>query len=182
MEKVIKRKRKIRKKKIDSGEMQEKIEILTPQHISRQAFYTIPLFGITSLVAFLYDFQRISFVTFGVMLTSFAHWNLLKKNGIERNADRVFVILTYTSFWLDAQRFCPEYLARWYPIMVFNSGVYIANQYVFYRIYESTRDPKVLEINNYRSTYIHLFFIHILPNLAFIYGILTSGNCVGFAK
>ena len=159
--------------------MQEKTyEIITPQYISRQAFYTIPLFGITSLVAFLYDFQRISFCCFGVMLTSFAHWNIVKKNGIERNADRVFVILTYTSFWLDSQRFCPEYLMRWYPIMVFNSGVYIANQYVFYRIYESSRDPKVLEMNNYRSTYIHLFFIHILPNLAFIYGILTAGHCI----
>ena len=36
--------------------MQEKMEIISPQHISRQAFYTIPLFGITSLVAFFYDF------------------------------------------------------------------------------------------------------------------------------
>jgi hypothetical protein len=162
--------------------MQEKlcspVEILTPQYISRQAFYTIPLFGITSLVAFLYDFQRISFCCFGVMLTSFAHWNLIKKEGMERNADRVFVILTYTSFWLDSQRFCPEYVRWWYPITLFSSGVYIVNQYVYYRIYESTRDPKVLEMNNYRSTYIHLFFIHILPNLAFIYGIITAGKCI----
>jgi len=158
--------------------MQEKAEILIPQYISRQAFYTIPLFGVTSLVAFLYDFQQISLCCFGVMLTSFAHWYILKKKGIERNSDRVFVVLTYTSFWIDSQRFCPEYLARWYLLTIFNSGVYIANQYVYYRIYESSRDPKVLEMNNYRSTYIHLFFIHILPNLSFIYGILTSTHCL----
>ena len=155
----------------------QKVEILTPQYISRQAFYTIPLFGITSLVAFFYDFQRVSICCLGVMLTSFAHWNIVKKQGIERNADRVMVFFTYTSFWLDSQRFCPEYLVWWYPITLFSTGVYIANQYIYYRIYESSRDSKVLEINNYRSTYIHLFFIHIVPNVTYIYGVVTSRQC-----
>jgi len=149
-------------------------EIVTPQHISRKAFYTIPLFGLTSLVSFHYGLTSLSLVSFNVMLTSFAHWNLLKKEGIERNLDRVMSVLTYTSLWLESRNFSPEYRKWWSLLTIFNTGVYITNQYVFYSIYKSTTDPVIREKNNYRSTYIHMFFIHVLPNVSCIYGILTS--------
>jgi len=158
--------------------MQEKNEIVTPQHISRQAFYTIPLFGLTSLVSFLYDFRRISLCCFGLMLTSFAHWNLLKKNGIERNADRIMVTITYTILFLDSARFCPQYRSIWYLSTAVSMVTYVTNQFIFYRVYESTRDPVLLEKSNYVSTYIHLIFLHVLPNITCIYGVVTSGHCI----
>jgi len=159
--------------------MQEKsYEIITPQYISRKAFYTIPLFGITSLVAFFYDFQRLSLCCFGLMLTSFAHWNLLKKNGIERNVDRIMVVITYTILFLDSTRFCPKYKSIWNLSTALSMMTYSTNQFIFYRIYETTIDPVLLEQNSIRSTYIHLFFLHVLPNLSCIYGIITAGNCI----
>ena len=181
----IKRKTKIKKKKIDkirekekkTKQMQEKIEIVIPPHISQQAFFTIPLFGIASIITFLYDFQRLSVCSFGIMLTSFAHWNLVKKEGIERNADRLMIVLTYTSLWIDAQRFCPEYLVWWYPITLFSTVVITTNQLIFYHIYKSTRDQILLEKANYISTYIHLLFSHVVPPLSCIYGVVTSRNC-----
>ena len=155
--------------------MQE--EIVTPQHISHKAFYTIPLFGLTSMVCLIYDYKRISFLTFCLMLTSFSHWNLLKKEGLERNMDRMMSVIVYSNFWIDAQTFCPEYRKWWSFLTVFNTGVYIANQYIFYRVYESTTDIIIREKNDYGSTYIHMFFIHVLPNVSFIYGIMTSRSC-----
>ena len=162
--------------------MQENIEIIIPPHISRQAFYTIPLFGITSIITFLYDFKRLSLCSFGIMLTSFAHWNLVKKEGMERNADRVLIILTYTSFWVDAQRFCPEYLVWWYYIIIFSTVVITANQLGFYHIYKTSRDRILLERASYISTYIHLLFSHIISSASCIYGVITSVNCLYYYK
>jgi hypothetical protein len=152
-------------------------EIVTPPHISRKAFYTIPLIGVTTIVSLIYDYKRLAFLSFCLMLTSFSHWNLLKKEGIEREIDRTMVVLTYTSLLFDAQSFCPEYRNWWYVSTAISLSVYATNQYIFYKVYESTTDPLVREKNNYGSTYIHMVFLHVLPNVSCIYGIMTSNSC-----
>ena len=83
--------------------------LLIPTHISRLAFYTIPLFGIDSIVCFYYSYYRLSLCLFILSITSITHWNLQKKKGIERDIDHICAFVTFTNIMIDSVYMCPQY-------------------------------------------------------------------------
>jgi len=173
--------------------------ILIPQYISRLAFYSATGFILPNcIVAYMFDYKCM-FALFAMLYVStMLHWNKIKQNGPIRTIDIILACTTLYRFtFIDRFRLCPIYQTFWLyvfytMIMAFGINEYILYMQVLrgepyakdslykYKIY--TRWPfqllnytppntKEREAAYYRSTYVHTFFLHVLP-------MATSGSFI----
>lgn len=172
-------------------------DLVVPQYISRNAFYSATGFILPNcIVAYILDYQ-FEFVIFAMLYTStMIHWNRVKRNGPIRTID---MILAHTSLhrftFIDRFRLCPIYQTYWLYIVYTLIIAYILNEYIFYmkvtrggpyskkssckyKVYTqwplqclnyTQPNTKERETAYYISTYVHMFFFHVLP-------MVTSGS------
>jgi hypothetical protein len=84
-----------------------------PKHIARRTYYSIPFIFLASIVAYRYNYQRLSALLFFLTYTSIAFWNSPKKGYYpEKILDMSTAVLTITTmitiesyFLLDIYRY-----------------------------------------------------------------------------
>ena len=180
--------------------------ILIPQYISRRAFYSATGFILPNcIVAYTFDYTFMFVVFTMLYISTMLHWNKVKRDGPIRIAD---MILAHTSLYrftfIDRFRLCPVYQTYWlytFYIMIF---AFVINEYILYmqvkrgeqqqnsalyKVYSSWplrvlnyTHPHTKERENayYRSTHVHMFFLHALPMATSgSFAILSYYQCPG---
>jgi hypothetical protein len=158
-----------------------------PQHISQKAFYTSPFFLMSSY----YVYVRMGHVLLALLLfclffTTVGHWNKVYYSSMIKIADMFFalsVIIVATfhdSYYLESY-----YRNTWIYSITTSICAFTINEYVLYiRITPNLKskiinrtwfieyiEPHTIEREQayYLSTYVHMFFLHILPNITCVY-------------
>jgi len=136
-----------------------------PQHISKLAFYTIPLILLASLVAYNSKLNIIAILLFCLFITSIIHWYKHYNNSIIRYIDTflVIILLIASFYYVKENR-----LIIWIGTVVNIRIIFIINKicYHYQCVDNSTSfytlpNSKKRENAHYWSVYIHLFFNHI---------------------
>lgn len=168
------------------------VEILVPQHISKNALYSAQFFVMLSIIAFNYKYYKMLLLLSLLYITSILHWRKVKYFSIIKTIDIILAFLTIITITLfDIHRFCNMYKNVWYFTVFIVLSAFIVNEILFYYqvlIYKNKIMNKYckkyyyfsLEYTNpntiqreyayYRSTYTHMLFIHIIPSI-------VSGYC-----
>jgi hypothetical protein len=162
--------------------------ILIPQHISRIALFSVQLVLFVCYLAYIYEYTRLCILLFGLYVSSIFHWNKVKYEGIVKTIDILFangVFIHVTIF--DCNRFI--YRNIWYVTAVISIVGFITNEYLFYHQVLKYKNKRVIftgkywyfsldytnpntmnrELAYYRSTFTHMFFVHILPTTVCAY-------------
>jgi hypothetical protein len=171
------------------------MKVIVPQHISRCAFFTIPIFFPTYLVfKYLnYDFAEILLI---LLFTSFYHWNkvlnisFIKILDIITSSTTLGIITFYSS-----NRFNYHSRFVWNLTTTIILTSFLINEYLFY--YQVLKEcPKhnaicCTQFNYftllwtkpntpqrkyayYRNVCTHMFFLHVIPGSISIYCALDS--------
>ena len=176
--------------------------ILIPQHISRRAFISATFLLNNSIIAYVLDYQVLCVLLGFVYVTTLLHWNAVKYKGIIKTLDTVIATTTilYLTF-IDRYRFCPKHQEYW--LYVFGAIVcgFTMNEYLLYmQVTRYSNQVKYIknnyetwpltllnytnpntynrELAYYRSTYTHMFFVHILPLvMSSIFAIISHYQC-----
>jgi len=169
--------------------------ILIPQHISRLALISVQFVLFVCYLAYIYQYNRLFFLTFGLYVSSIFHWNKVKYKGLIKTIDILFangVFLHVTMF--DCYRFSNEHRFLWYNTAIISVTAFITNEYLFYhQVLKNTKvvsnkkysyfsldytPPNTMnrELAYYRSTFTHMFFIHILPTTVCAYSGISAYN------
>lgn len=130
------------------------------------------------------------------------HWNAVKYHGIIKTVDTVLANITIVRLtFVDSYRFCPIYHQYWMYVFSFIIGDFAINEGLLYmqvtryenrvKYIENKYETWPLTLLNYtnpntykrelayyRSTYTHMFFVHILPSvMSAIFAILSHYQC-----
>ena len=136
-----------------------------PQHISKLAFYTIPLILVASLFAYRSNLTLLSILLFCIFITSIFHWHKHQNNSIVRYVDifLAIVLLITTFYYVKENKF-----VIWLITVIMISIIFIINKICYHYQFENTSsyfytlpNSKKRENAHYWSVYIHLFFTHI---------------------
>lgn len=158
-------------------------ELVMPQSISRRAFFSFPFAFMLIATSYKYGYTRLFYLSMLLLLTSFLHWNRLKRNGTIKNIDILTAVCTVLSInFLDSRRFSPFYQRLWNRMLLTSLSGYTLNQFLYHA---QTQNPTRCILNkshsywwgslnytlpntierdyaNIRSVYWHMFFLHIL--------------------
>jgi len=160
-----------------------------PPHISRMAFYSIPFFVVDSIVCYIYEYYRLSALLALLSVTSVAYWNSPKKMDLIKIADISVASLTiFTTTFVETYSFTPtnRYIF-WFSSTIITT-VFLSNEFwfTFSMIHLEDLIPKLRNLDEKQmlvrwisrtqisSLYIHMFFLHVLPNVTCIYCIINS--------
>ena len=182
-------------------------EILIPSYISRRAFFSIPFFFLNSIVAYYYNYQRLTALMWFLTYTSVIYWNCPKKMDLIKVIDISMAITTfYTVIFLDSYYFTPRnQFIFWISSTVcitfeFMNEFWFQHTMNLLKDFEKLENPQIQEkekpritfegerlVNiDYRkiekgkenvqiaSVYLHMFFLHIFPNVVCMYCIINS--------
>lgn len=163
-----------------------------PSHISRIAFFSIPFFIIDSLVCFKYEHYRLSVLLALLAVTSVAYWNSPKKWDVIKMADMsVATVTIYNATFVDAYRYTDTYRHIYWISSTISITSFFLNEtwFLFSMLLledqiklwylEDSQKKRLLlwkERAQKMSVYIHLFFLHILPNVTCMICIINSKN------
>jgi hypothetical protein len=161
-----------------------------PPHISRIAFFSIPFFVVDSLVCYMYEYYRLSALLALLAVTSVAYWKSPKKMDVIKMADMsVGVVTIYHSTFIDAYKYTDMYRHIYWISSTISITSFFLNETWFLfsmLLIEDQMRLWVLDDIDKRtflvwktraqkmSVYIHLFFLHILPNVTCMYCIIHS--------
>ena len=164
--------------------------ILIPQHISRNAFYSIQMIIITAGVAYFLEYYICSILYVFIYFTSLIHWNEIRYTSIVKNIDITLIIASVLILTLKESVKFKEYRIVWFYFLPIFIGFFIMNEILLHyqilihknKVIKNKTDDKdkivkfhyfSLEYTNpnteerelayYRSTYTHMVCIHILP-------------------
>jgi hypothetical protein len=176
--------------------------ILIPQHISRRALISATFLLNNSILAYALNYQVICVLLGSVYVTTLLHWNAVKHTGTIKTVDTVLANITILHLtFVDSYRFCPKHQQYWmyvfYTILCgfitnevllymqvtrySNRVKYIKNQYETWPLtILNYTNPNTYnrELAYYRSTYTHMFFVHILPSImSAIFAIISHYKC-----
>ena len=126
--------------------------ILVPQHISRFALFSVEFILFVCYLAYIYEYNRLCILFFGLYLSSILDWNKVKYEGIVKTIDILLaneVILHVTIF--DCYRFLDTHRFLWYNTVIICSVGFITNEYLFYHqvltpFYISNADFNIISI------------------------------------
>ena len=163
-----------------------------PPHISRIAFFSIPFFVADSLVCYMYEHYRLSALLALLTVTSVAYWKSPKKLDLIKIADMsVATVTIYNATFVDAYRYTDTYRHIYWISSTISITSFFLNEAWFLfsmlLIEDHLRlwvlddsDKKTFLVWKARaqkmSVYIHLFFLHILPNVTCMVCIIKSKN------
>lgn len=170
--------------------------VLIPHHISRNAFYSIQMILISVGVAYFLEYYITFFLFFVIYITSLIHWNEVRYKSIVKNVDIALIIISTLNLTLNESIKFKEYRFIWFYFLPIFIGSFIMNEILLHyqvlihknEVIKNKTDDKdkvvkfhyfSLEYTNpnteerelayYRSTYTHMFCIHILPFSVGIY-------------
>ena len=161
-----------------------------PPHISRIAFFSIPFFIADSLVCLKYEYYRLSAILALLAVTSATYWNSPNKMDVIKIADiSVATVSLYHSIFVDAYKYTDTYRYIYWISSTVSITSFFLNEAWFLSsmlLIEDQMRLWVLDDSDKRtflvwktraqkmSVYIHLFFLHILPNVTCMYCIINS--------
>lgn len=161
-----------------------------PPPISRIAFFSIPFFMVDSLVCYIYEYYRLSALLALLAVTSVAYWKSPKKMDVIKMADMsVGVVTIYHATFIDAYKYTDMYRhIYWISNTVSVTSFFLNETWFMFTmiLIEDQMRLWVLDDTDKRtflvwkaraqkmSVYIHLFFLHILPNVTCMYCIIHS--------
>ena len=170
--------------------------VLIPQHISRNAFYSIQIILFTAGFAYFFEYYICSFFFVFIYITSLIHWNEIRYKSIVKNVDVALIVISLLVLTLNESVKFKEYRIIWFYFLPIFIGFFIMNEILLHyqvlihknEVIKNKTDDKdkivkfhyfSLEYTNpnteerelayYRSTYTHMFCIHILPCAVGIY-------------
>jgi len=151
-------------------------ERMIPQHISRQAFYSAHFFIIVSWLAYYLRYYITSVLLFCLYLTTLLHWNKIYKISIIKIIDIIVVLLVLTRItFYDSYQY-EKYRILWIYSICTSIIMFLINEVTFY-IFLPKATEREKEFIYYRSTYVHMFFLHFLPTTTCAYcAIMSVGN------
>ena len=168
------------------------------KHIARRTYYSIPLFLVTSLVAYRYNYQRLTALLWFQTYTSFIFWYSPKKGlYTEKLIDIGMSLITIiTTITIESYYFTHFYRYFFWIIVAISISGFLLNDHWFHfyinMLDEMTRknnvkyvsfiDEKTIKLDiivlkervQEKRVYIHMFLMHILPNVVCIYCIINS--------
>jgi len=173
------------------------------KHIARRAYYSIPFIFLASIVAYRYNYQRLSTLLVFLTYTSIAFWNSPKKGYYpEKILDMGTAALTITTMiTIESYYLLDIYRYLFWGITAVSITGYMVNDFWFefnmkqldeFSRHKNSKNKNVSFIDetpnsfelrkieiareNVQSTrvYIHMFLLHILPSVACIYCIMNS--------
>ena len=162
-------------------------DILIPQHISRRALISATFFLYVSIVAYVLDYPVTCVLLGSVYITTLLHWNAVKYIGTIKIVDSALattIILKLT--FVDRYRWCTKFHQYWMYVFYILVCGFATNEYLLYMqvtrfsnkvVYTKSlytiwpltllnyTNPNTYKRERayYRSTYTHMFFIHIFP-------------------
>jgi hypothetical protein len=161
-----------------------------PPHISRIAFFSIPFFVMDSLVCYMYEHYQLSILLALLSVTSVAYWTSPKKMDLIKIADMsVATVTIYHSIFVDAYKYTDTYRHIYWISCTVSTASFFLNEtwFMFSMILiEDQMRLWVLDESDKQtflvwkaraqkmSVYIHMFFLHILPNITCMYCIINS--------
>ena len=95
--------------------------VLIPQHISRNAFYSIQMILIAVGVAYFLEYYITFFLFFVIYITSLIHWNEVRYKSIVKNVDIALIIISTLNLTLNESIKFKEYRVVWFyflPIFI----------------------------------------------------------------
>lgn len=165
-------------------------EIRIPSSISRTAFYSIPLFMMDSIVCFYYEYYRLSALLALLAVTSVAYWNSPKKLDVIKIADMsVATITIYHATFVDAYRYTDTYRhIYWISCTVSITSFFLNEAWFLFSMFLIEDQMRIWYLNDSdkktflqwkeraqkMSVYIHLFFLHVVPNVTCMVCIINS--------
>jgi hypothetical protein len=168
------------------------------KHIARRTYYSIPLFFVTSLVAYTYNYTRLTALLWFQTYTSFIFWYSPKKElYLEKVIDMSMSLITIiTTITIESYFFTDFYRYFFWIIVAISISGFLLNDHWFHfhinMLDEMTRktpvkyvsfiDEKIIKLDitflkervQTKRVYIHMFLLHILPNVVCIYCIVNS--------
>jgi len=161
-----------------------------PSPISKTAFFSIPFFMMDSLVCLKYEYYRLSLLLALLSVTSIVYWNSPKKMDVIKLADMsVATVTIYHATFIDAYKFTDTYRQIYWISSTISITSFFLNEAWFLfsmlliedqmRLWNlDDSDKRTFLVWKTRaqkmSVYIHLFFLHILPNVTCMYCIINS--------
>ena len=161
-----------------------------PPYISRPAFFSIPFFVADSLVCLKYGYYQLSLLLALLSVTSVAYWNSPKKMDVIKIMDMSLATVTiYHSIFIDAYKYTDTYRHIYWISCTVSTASFFLNEtwfmFTMILIEDQMRlwvlddsDKKTFLVWKSRaqimSVYIHMFFLHILPNVTCMYCIVNS--------
>ena len=166
-----------------------------PPYISRKAFFSIPFFFINAIVAYNYKYERLAALLIFLTYTSFAYWNHAVKMNLIKAIDIMIACTTvYSSVFIDSYSFTETNRLFFWGSSMVSISVFIMNDYWYYYSIDLLNDlikpnnknatntimidekkiNKWIEKIHYRSVFIHMFFLHVLPCVSCMYCIIYS--------
>jgi len=172
----------------------DKTQLLVPQHITKWGVLTSFLILASSFVVYKYKYYLLTGVSLCLFLTSIIHWHKMTAFGVIKILDALFAALTLgliTFYYID--EFKPEYKKIWYYTLAILVAVFVFNwiityfqimrenpyikcqqQYNYFSLEYTKPNTKPRELCYYYVTFIHLFFVHIIPSAVLMYCIIKS--------
>ena len=155
---------------LDNSMIIENNDIIIPFYISKYGLITGQLFLINAIVCFVNNYILLSSLLSILYITTILHWNKIKKNGIIRTIDITFAIITIIRITLyDSYYFIPNYKVIWNLYVIISSIIFCINEYIFIKNKHYNN-----EYIYYRNVFIHLLFLHIIPNTLCIICIIST--------
>lgn len=173
----------------------EDLKIIVPEHISKWGVYSGQMFGITGIVAMIYEYYKIAIVAGILYISTVLYWKRVEFYSIIRLIDIVIVLGTiyYITFYVS-KKFTIEKREKWIYIILIVGIAYIINNIIFYYQTVGWLHKEVKNVNKegykyfsleymrpntenrelcYKYTMIvHSIFMHIVPGLGIIYCIM----------
>jgi len=168
--------------------------IIVPQHISRYAFFTIPIFLPTYLVykSLEYDFAEILLI---LLFTSLYHWNKVLKISFINVLDiiisttTILIITFYSSNRFNYHSYIVWQITVWVMIIGFLTNEFLfyyqvskectkdnskccyndVKKFNYFTLKWTSPDTSERECAYYRSVYTHILILHIVPGTISIY-------------
>ena len=162
--------------------------ILIPQHISRQAFYSIQVLGFCIGAAYYTKYYITCLLISILYTTSMLHWNKIYYSSIIKKLDIFAVIVLVLNVTFYDSYYYKEYKIYWFICCPLFILTFIMNETLFYYQVLKNGDKKnddkkfhyfslqytepntrERELAYYRSTYTHMLATHIIPFLVCLY-------------
>ena len=102
--------------------------VLIPQHISRNAFYSIQMILIACGVQYFLEYNITFFLFFGIYITSLIHWNEVRYKSIVKNVDIALIIIGTLNLTLIESIKFKEYRIIWFIFLPIFIGSFIMNE------------------------------------------------------
>jgi hypothetical protein len=137
--------------------------ILIPQHISRQAFYSAQSFVLLSYLAYCLRFYKLSILSLCLYLSTLLHWNKVMRISVIKIVDIALTVTNVISVtFYDNGMFDDTHRLIWRRAMLVTTVAFVTNEIAFHISFSKTLpNTRERELVYYRSTYIHMLFLHL---------------------